>query len=67
VRLRLEGSCHGCPSSTQTLKNAIEEAIYKRAPDIAAIEADGALEEPKGFVALGTVGLRPRHAGEVHG
>src|SRR5215207_1168552 len=27
ARLRLEGSCNGCPSSTMTLKLAIEEAV----------------------------------------
>ena len=32
VRLRMQGSCHGCPSSALTLKNAIEEAIYAAAP-----------------------------------
>jgi len=42
ARLRLEGSCDGCPSSAVTLKLAIEDAIHKRAPDVAAIEADGA-------------------------
>ena len=31
VRLRLQGSCHGCPSSAQTLKQTIEEAICERA------------------------------------
>ena len=34
VRLRLEGSCNGCPSSTATLKLAIEDAIHKAAPDV---------------------------------
>ena len=29
VRLRMEGSCSGCPSSTMTLKLAIEDAIHK--------------------------------------
>jgi len=38
VRLRLEGSCHGCPSSAQTLKQTIEEAIFEIAPDVTAIE-----------------------------
>lgn len=42
VRLRMQGSCHGCPSSALTLKNAIEEAIFAAAPDVAAIEAEGA-------------------------
>jgi Fe-S cluster biogenesis protein NfuA len=41
VRLRMVGSCHGCPSSSLTLKLAIEEAIYQAAPDVAAIEAEG--------------------------
>jgi Fe-S cluster biogenesis protein NfuA/nitrite reductase/ring-hydroxylating ferredoxin subunit len=41
VRLRLEGSCSGCPSSTVTLKLAIENAIHKAAPDVAEIVAEG--------------------------
>jgi Fe-S cluster biogenesis protein NfuA len=41
VRLRMEGSCHGCPSSRVTLKHAIEEAIFKEAPDVERIEAEG--------------------------
>jgi Fe-S cluster biogenesis protein NfuA/nitrite reductase/ring-hydroxylating ferredoxin subunit len=40
VRLRMEGSCSGCPSSAMTLKLAIEDAIHKAAPDVAAIEAE---------------------------
>jgi Fe-S cluster biogenesis protein NfuA/nitrite reductase/ring-hydroxylating ferredoxin subunit len=46
ARLRLQGSCSGCPSSTMTLKLAIEEAIHKAAPDLRAIEAEGAAEPP---------------------
>src|SRR4051794_39827276 len=38
VRLRLIGSCHGCPSSALTLKSSIEKAIYEAAPDVASIE-----------------------------
>jgi Fe-S cluster biogenesis protein NfuA/nitrite reductase/ring-hydroxylating ferredoxin subunit len=38
--LRLEGSCHGCPSSTLTLRHAIEAAILKAAPDVERIETD---------------------------
>jgi Fe-S cluster biogenesis protein NfuA/nitrite reductase/ring-hydroxylating ferredoxin subunit len=44
VRLRLEGSCSGCPSSTMTLKLAIEDAIHKAAPDVEEIVAEGAVE-----------------------
>jgi Fe-S cluster biogenesis protein NfuA/nitrite reductase/ring-hydroxylating ferredoxin subunit len=44
VRLRLEGSCSGCPSSAVTLKLAIEEAIHRAAPDVEEIVADGVSE-----------------------
>jgi Fe-S cluster biogenesis protein NfuA/nitrite reductase/ring-hydroxylating ferredoxin subunit len=46
ARLRMQGSCSGCPSSTMTLKLAIEEAILKAAPDLERIEAEGVAEEP---------------------
>ena len=46
ARLRMQGSCSGCPSSTMTLKLAIEEAIQKTAPDLERIEAEGVAEEP---------------------
>jgi Fe-S cluster biogenesis protein NfuA len=41
VHLRLQGSCHGCPSSAMTLKSTIEEAIMEMAPDAAGIEVEG--------------------------
>ena len=44
VRLRLQGSCHGCPSSQVTLKLAIEEAIVKAAPEIEHVIAE---EDPQ--------------------
>ena len=44
--LRLEGSCHGCPSSTITLKLAIEEAIYKAAPDLLELKVEGVTDPP---------------------
>ncbi|GAC1318658.1 MAG: hypothetical protein NVSMB25_08380 [Thermoleophilaceae bacterium] len=45
VRLELEGSCSGCPSSTMTLKLAIEDAIRRAAPDVEEIVAEGVVEE----------------------
>jgi Fe-S cluster biogenesis protein NfuA len=59
VRLKLEGSCHGCPSSTQTLRNAIEEAMYEFAPDITRLEVAGVVEEKpvSGFVPLESIRL----------
>jgi Fe-S cluster biogenesis protein NfuA/nitrite reductase/ring-hydroxylating ferredoxin subunit len=46
ARVRLQGSCDGCPSSTVTLKLAIEEAVLKAAPDLEGIEAEGVSEPP---------------------
>jgi Fe-S cluster biogenesis protein NfuA/nitrite reductase/ring-hydroxylating ferredoxin subunit len=44
VRLRLSGSCNGCPSSTMTLKLAIEDAIQRMAPEVERVEAEGVSE-----------------------
>jgi Fe-S cluster biogenesis protein NfuA len=46
VRLSLQGSCSGCPSSAVTLKHAVEEAIHKAAPDVTEIVAEDAPREP---------------------
>jgi Fe-S cluster biogenesis protein NfuA len=43
VRLRLHGSCGSCPSSSVTLRNAVEEALYQVAPDIKEIVAENAV------------------------
>jgi Fe-S cluster biogenesis protein NfuA len=42
VQLRLLGSCDGCPSSTSTLRGAVEVAIVEAAPEIVRI----VVEEP---------------------
>ena len=54
VRLRLQGTCKSCPSSAETLKNAVEAAIFEAAPDVVAIEAEGALipTSPAGFAQI---------------
>jgi Fe-S cluster biogenesis protein NfuA/nitrite reductase/ring-hydroxylating ferredoxin subunit len=52
VRLRLRGSCEGCPSSAMTLKLAIEDALFKAAPEIESVEAEGASESPPKLVQL---------------
>jgi len=39
VRLRLVGSCQGCPSSMMTLKMGIERAIRAEVPEIVGVEA----------------------------
>src|ERR1700733_6738753 len=58
VTLRLEGSCHGCPSSSATLKLAVEEAICNLAPDVTAIIVEGSIQEQPpagGFVPLSSL------------
>jgi Fe-S cluster biogenesis protein NfuA len=56
ARLRLGGTCNGCPSSTVTLKNAIEEALMKAAPDLERIDADGVAEpRPQGLLQIGSL------------
>lgn len=53
VRLRLHGSCSGCPSSTMTLKLAIENAIHKAAPEIEEVVAEeGAATETTGLLQI---------------
>ena len=54
ARLRMQGSCDGCPSSAMTLKLAIEEAVQKAAPDLEGIEAEGVAEpEPAPNIVAG--------------
>ena len=38
VKVRLTGACSGCPMSTMTLKNAIEETIKNEIPEIKSVE-----------------------------
>jgi Fe-S cluster biogenesis protein NfuA len=78
VFLRLEGSCHGCPSSTLTMKLAIEKAIEEAAPEIVRIEVEGVAEpgatslaaahgQPAGD-SLVRIGLRcPTEIENLHG
>lgn len=40
ARVRMQGSCEGCPASAMTLKLAIEDAVLKAAPDVESVEAE---------------------------
>jgi Fe-S cluster biogenesis protein NfuA len=40
VRLRLLGNCDGCPSSSVTLRTAVEGAITSAAPEVTIIDVD---------------------------
>jgi Fe-S cluster biogenesis protein NfuA/nitrite reductase/ring-hydroxylating ferredoxin subunit len=57
ARLKLEGSCHGCPSSTVTVQLAITGAVQDAAPEVTEVVVEGmtTVPEPK----LLQIGLRP--------
>lgn len=46
VRLTLEGTCHGCPSSTVTVRSAIERAVQRAAPETAGVLVEGLVDPP---------------------
>jgi Fe-S cluster biogenesis protein NfuA len=55
ARLRLEGSCDGCPSSKVTVSTAIEGAVLDAAPELAGVEVAGVAEP----VQLLQIGMGP--------
>lgn len=62
VRVRLQGSCDGCPSSESTLRLAIDEAVFAAAPEVTDIlAADG--QSPAAGEALVQLS-RPRANGD---
>jgi Fe-S cluster biogenesis protein NfuA/nitrite reductase/ring-hydroxylating ferredoxin subunit len=60
VRLRLLGSCDGCPSSSVTLKLAVEGAVEAAAPEITAIEVETEDSSPAGDPVISVDSLRAR-------
>ncbi len=60
VRLRLLGSCDGCPSSSVTLKLAVEGAIEAAAPEVTAIEVEEAPGDSGGGSVIPVSSLRAR-------
>jgi len=44
LKLRLQGSCHGCLASAATLELALKEALEEAAPDLAGLEVEGVVE-----------------------
>ena len=38
VKVRLTGSCAGCPMSTMTLKMAIEKRLKEQIPEVKSVE-----------------------------
>ncbi|MGH3424148.1 MAG: NifU family protein, partial [Nocardioidaceae bacterium] len=52
VRLRLLGSCDGCPSSSVTLKLAVETAIESAAPEVSSIEVEETSGDPGSLISV---------------
>jgi Fe-S cluster biogenesis protein NfuA/nitrite reductase/ring-hydroxylating ferredoxin subunit len=46
ARIRLEGSCDGCPASASTLELAIKSALDEAAPDLEGLVVEGAVQAP---------------------
>jgi Fe-S cluster biogenesis protein NfuA len=55
VRLRLHGTCGSCPSSSVTLKSAVEDALFEAAPDIVEIVSENAAAPSNGGPQLVTI------------
>ena len=63
VELRLVGSCHGCPASTQTLTEGVERAIRRQCPEIQHIRQ---VSQPPQRVQPGEPQVAPAGRSVVH-
>jgi Fe-S cluster biogenesis protein NfuA len=59
VKLRLLGSCDGCPSSASTLRGAVEAAIVEAAPEIVRIVVDEPATTPASIPV--SLGVKPMY------
>jgi Fe-S cluster biogenesis protein NfuA len=55
ARVRLNGTCDGCPSSAVTLRNAIEEAVMRAAPELERIAAEGIAESRPALLQIASL------------
>jgi len=55
AHVRLGGTCDGCPSSAVTLRNAIEDAVMRAAPELERIDAEGVAEPQPALVQIGSL------------
>ncbi|HTP14474.1 MAG TPA: NifU family protein [Streptosporangiaceae bacterium] len=54
ARLRLQGSCQGCPSSTVTVQLAIQGAVQDAAPEVTEVAVEGMTAAPgPGLLQIG--------------
>lgn len=57
ARLKLQGSCDGCPASASTLENALRDAIDEVAPDLLGLEVEGVVGLAEEQATGGPAGL----------
>jgi Fe-S cluster biogenesis protein NfuA/nitrite reductase/ring-hydroxylating ferredoxin subunit len=70
VTLKLEGSCHSCPSSAVTLQSTVERAIFDLAPDVTSIVVEGVVTEPAAagsFIPLASLQAKQSTHGDGQG
>ncbi len=64
ARLRLQGACHGCASSTLTLKMGVEQILKEAVPELAGIEVEGlpavTVGHTEAFISLDQIGQNAR-------
>lgn len=58
AHLTLQGSCHGCPSSSVTVTTAVEGAVMEAAPEVTAVDVVGVVADTPSSPLL-QIGLRP--------
>jgi Fe-S cluster biogenesis protein NfuA len=52
VRLRLEGTCNGCPASTETVRSAIQRAVEDAAPETSGVHVEGVVTPTPGLLQI---------------
>jgi len=65
ARVRFDGSCHGCASSAATLRDAIEQAVRRAAPELEDVVAESEAPGEPPAPVLVQLGVGERSAGGV--
>lgn len=55
VKVKIEGSGHGCGSSGDAFKRTVEQAILEAAPDVLEVIVDGVPPSAQGFVPINSI------------
>ncbi len=53
AHLTLQGSCHGCPSSSVTVTTTVERAVLEAAPEVASVEVTGVVADDRPLLQIG--------------